>query len=60
MGVDLKDEQSELVPQSHRNATGAWITGETYKESGTATQPKANSDHGNFAGGAKGVDKRNA
>lgn len=60
MAVTLKEEQSELVRQQHRNAAGAWITGETLKEQGSATQPKANSDHGNFSGGTKGVDKKNA
>jgi hypothetical protein len=59
MAVTLKDEQSEAVKQHHRNAAGAWINGQQYKEEGAATQPKANSDHGNFTSG-KGVDKRNA
>jgi hypothetical protein len=55
----LKDEQSEAVRQQHRNATGAWITGQEYKEQGSPTQPEANSDHGNFSSN-KGIDKRNA
>lgn len=59
MSVTTKDEQSEAVRQSHRNAAGAWINGQTLKEQGTATQPKANSDHGNFSQN-KGVDKSNA
>ena len=54
----LKEEQSEEVRQHHRMAAGAWVTGETLKEQGSATLPKANSDHGNFTN--KGVDKRNA
>lgn len=54
----LKEEQSELVKQHHRMAAGAWVTGETLKEQGSATLPKANSDHGNFSN--KGVDKKNA
>lgn len=54
----LKEEQSELVKQHHRMAAGAWVTGETLKEQGSATLPKANSDHGNFTN--KGVDKKNA
>jgi hypothetical protein len=54
----LKEEQSEIVKQHHRMAAGAWVTGETLKEQGSATLPKANSDHGNFSN--KGVDKRNA
>ena len=41
-----------------RMAAGAWVNGEELKEQGSATLPKANSDHGNFSG--KGVDKRNA
>jgi hypothetical protein len=39
-------------------ATGAWVTGETLKEQGSATMPLANSDHGVFTN--KGVDKNNA
>jgi hypothetical protein len=59
MAVTTKDEQSEAVKQHHRNAAGAWINGSELKEQGTATQPKANSDHGNFSQN-KGVDKKNA
>ena len=59
MAITTKDEQSEAVRQQHRNAAGAWINGSELKEQGKATQPKANSDHGNFESG-KGVDKRNA
>ena len=59
MAVTLKDEQSEAVRQQHRNAAGAWINGSELKEQSKATQPKANSDHGNFSQN-KGVDKRNA
>lgn len=59
MAITTKDEQSEAVRQQHRNAAGAWINGQQLKEEGKATQPKANSDHGNFGSG-KGVDKRNA
>lgn len=58
MATELKDEQSEAVRQQHRNAAGAWINGSELKEQGTATQPKANSDHGNFTN--KGIDKKNA
>jgi len=58
MSVDLKDEQSEAVRQQHRNAAGAWINGSELKEQSKATQPQANSDHGNFTN--KGVDKKNA
>ena len=59
MAITTKDEQSEAVRQQHRNAAGAWINGSELKEQGKATQPNANSDHGNFESG-KGVDKRNA
>ena len=59
MAVTTKDEQSEAVKQHHRNAAGALINGSELKEQGTATQPKANSDHGNFSQN-KGVDKKNA
>lgn len=59
MSVTLKDEQSEAVRQQHRNAAGAWINGQQLKEESKATQPKSNSDHGNFSQN-KGVDKRNA
>ena len=59
MAITTKDEQSEAVRQSHRNATGAWINGSELKEQSKATQPDANSDHGNFSQN-KGVDKSNA
>jgi hypothetical protein len=59
MENEVKQYQSEDVRQKARNAAGAWINGSEMKEKGTATQPKANSDHGNFSQN-KGVDKRNA
>ena len=59
MENEVKQYQSEDVRQKARNAAGAWINGSELKEKGTATQPKANSDHGNFSQN-KGVDKRNA
>jgi hypothetical protein len=59
MATDVKDEQQEAVKQHHRIAAGAWINGSELKEQGTATQPQANSDHGNFSQN-KGVDKSNA
>ena len=59
MDKEVKEYQSEDVRQKARNASGAWITGSELKEKGTATQPKANSDHGNFSQN-KGVDKSNA
>ena len=59
MENEVKQYQSEDVRQKARNAAGAWINGSEMKEKGTATQPKANSDHGNFSSG-KGVEKSNA
>lgn len=59
MDKEVKEYQSEAVRQKARNAAGAWINGSELKEKGTATQPLANSDHGNFSQN-KGVDKRNA
>lgn len=59
MAITDKDQQSEAVRQHHRNAAGAWINGQQLKEQSKATQPEANSDHGNFSQN-KGVDKRNA
>ena len=59
MENEVNQYQSEDVRQKARNAAGAWINGSEMKEKGTATQPKANSDHGNFSQN-KGVDKRNA
>ena len=59
MDDKVKEYQSEDVRQKARNAAGAWINGSELKERGTATQPKANSDHGNFSQN-KGVDKSNA
>ena len=56
---EVKEVQSEQVRQHTRMAAGAWITGESLKEKGTATMPEANSDHGNFSQN-KGVDKSNA
>lgn len=59
MAEDAKLEQQESVKQHHRMAAGAWVTGSQLKENGSATLPKANSDHGNFSQN-KGVDKKNA
>ena len=56
---EIKEYQSEGVRQRTRMAAGAWVTGESLKEKGTATMPEANSDHGNFSQN-KGVDKKNA
>ena len=59
MENEVKQYQSEDVRQKARNAAGAWINGSEMKEQSKATQPEANSDHGNFSQN-KGVDKRNA
>ena len=59
MENEVKEIQSEQVRQKTRMAAGAWVTGESLKEKGTATMPLANSDHGNFSQ-PKGVDKSNA
>jgi hypothetical protein len=53
-----KEQMSEIVPQRHRNAQGAWITGQEYKEQSKATQTEANSDHGDFT--KRSVDPKNA
>ena len=39
-------------------AAGAWIDGEQLPETGKATMPKANADHGNFEKSA--IKKDNA
>jgi hypothetical protein len=49
MATSDKDYQSEQVRQHTRMAAGAWIDGSDLKEKGSATMPKANSDHGNFS-----------
>ena len=59
MATTDKEQQSEAVRQHARNATGAWINGSELKEQSKATQPEANSDHGNFSQN-KGVEKSNA
>lgn len=59
MATDVKDEQSEVVKQHHRMASGAWIEGDQLSERGSATMPEANSDHGNFEKNP-GIDKSNA
>lgn len=59
MATDVKDEQSELVKQHHRMASGAWIEGDQLSERGSATMPEANSDHDNFEKNP-GIDKSNA
>lgn len=59
MDDKVKEYQSEDVRYKARNAAGAWINGSEMKEQSKATQPLANSDHGNFSQN-KGVDKSNA
>jgi hypothetical protein len=58
MSDNLKEQQSELTPQRYRNAAGAWVNGETYKEQSKATQQQANSDHGDFE--KSSIDKKNS
>lgn len=47
MATTEKEQQSEIVRQHTRMAAGAWVDGEQLQEKGSATLPKANSDHGN-------------
>ena len=53
MATTDKDQMSELVKQHRRIATGAWLDGEQIQEKGSATMPKANSDHGNIGSAVK-------
>jgi len=47
MATTDKDQMDEnFVKQHHRIAQGAWLDGEELSEKGSATMPKANSDHG--------------
>ena len=57
MATTDKDQMSELVKQHRRIATGAWLDGEQIQEKGSATMPKANSDHGNVK---SAIEKKNA
>jgi hypothetical protein len=57
MATTDKDQMSELVKQHRRMATGAWVDGEQIQEKGSATMPKANSDHGNIG---SAIEKKNA
>jgi hypothetical protein len=58
MATTPKDEMNEqLVKQHHRMAVGAWVNGEESGEKGSATMPKANSDHGNIG---SVIQKKNA
>ena len=58
MAMTDKEQSSDLVNMRKRINHGAWLDGETLQESGSATMPKANSDHGNFESSA--IDKDNA
>jgi hypothetical protein len=57
MATTDKDQMGELVKQHARMATGAWVDGEQLQEKGSATMPKANSDHGNIG---SAIEKKNA
>lgn len=57
MATTEKDQMIEEVNQHKRLAVGAWIDGESLPQQGTATMPKANSDHGNITGS---IDIKNA
>jgi hypothetical protein len=43
-----KEQLSEDLRQHARMAAGAWVDGEQIPEKGSATLPKANSDHGSL------------
>ena len=58
MATTDKEQSGELVNMHKRISHGAWLDGETLQESGSATMPKANSDHGNFE--ASAIKKENA
>jgi hypothetical protein len=57
MATTDKDQMIEEVNQHKRLAVGAWIDGESLPQQGSATMPKANSDHGNITGS---IDIKNA
>lgn len=57
MAVSDKDQTQEIVSQHKRMAVGAWVNGEQLGEKGSATMPKANSDHGNIG---SAIQKKNA
>jgi hypothetical protein len=58
MATTDKDQSGELVNMHKRINHGAWVDGESLQESGSATMPKANSDHGNFE--KSSIEKSNA
>jgi hypothetical protein len=58
MATTDKDQMKEDAVGYHkRMATGAWLNGEELSEEGSATMPKANSDHGNIG---TAIQKKNA
>jgi hypothetical protein len=57
MATTDKDQMIEEVSQHKRVAVGAWIDGESLAQQGSATIPKANSDHGNIT---SAIEKKNA
>ena len=58
MATTDKDQMKEDVVGYHkRMARGAWLDGEKLSEEGSATMPKANSDHGNIG---TAIQKKNA
>lgn len=57
MATTDKDQTQEIVRQHARMAVGAWVDGEQIQEKGSATMPKANSDHGNIG---SAIDPKNA
>ena len=58
MAVTVKDQVNENAVKQHtRMAIGAWVTGEAIGEKGSATMPKANSDHTNIG---SAIQKKNA
>ena len=53
MATTDKEQLSEGVRQHKRMAAGSWVNGEQLQEKGSATLPKANSDHGNLKSAIK-------
>jgi hypothetical protein len=60
MSDDVKKLQSEDVRYKARMAAGAWLDGQSLSETGSATMPKANSDHGNDLDNKSAIAKDNA
>jgi hypothetical protein len=58
MATTDKEQLAENAVGYHkRMAQGAWLNGEQEGEKGSATMPKANSDHGNIG---SAIQKKNA